>query len=75
MIYDMDLAKISTKAKGVKAMVDLDQKGISHKQHLRNNQEFTPRPNFSGACRALNGQTFSENRPDDFKIMLDSINI
>ena len=66
-------AEISTKYKEVKFKVYPDHKGISQPWHCQKKPTLTPRPKFSGACKALTGQTFSENIPDYFKGALVNI--
>ena len=51
------------------------EQGRYQRHHRRKKPEFTPRPKFSGACRALTGKTFSGSRPDGFKSTLDNIAI
>ena len=66
--------KINAKRKDTKVKVGMEQ-GRSQRQHRRKNPDLTPRPNISGACRALTGQNFSGNHTKNFKATLDNISI
>ena len=64
----------NSKSREAKAKVKKDP-GKLKNQYNRKKPSFAPRLKFDRSCRALTGQTFSENWTDELKATLDNIAI